>query len=53
MAQVLNVSEFKLQLHYYIYFWTNALLGKVWLPYTLSYGLNSIVAVFLQILLWH
>ena len=40
----LKVSKFKLQLHYYVHFQTN-ILGKVWTPYTTSYGLDSITGI--------
>ena len=42
------VSEFKLQLHYYVHFQTNT-LGKKYEPlYPPSYGLKSITAVLLE-----
>ena len=41
-------SEFKLQLHYYIHFWTNAPWERYEFSYPTSYSINSITADFLQ-----
>ena len=57
LAKVLNCSlkviEFKLQLHYYVHFWTNAPWGRHEPPYPPSYGLNTISAVLLREWIWH
>ena len=50
----LEVSEFKPHLSYYVHFWTNTLGNRSEPPYSLSYGLDGITAVFLlQWLFWH
>ena len=46
---VIVASEFKLQLHSYLHFWTNAPWEKYELLYLLSYGLDRTFTV----LLWH
>ena len=48
-----KICEFKLQLNYYVHFWTNT-VGKGMNPsYPLSYGLNSITAAILYGWVWH
>ena len=49
---VLEVSEFELQSRYYVHIRTDT-LGKVWTHLSFpALGLNSIIAVLLQIWLW-
>ena len=42
------VSEFELQLRYYIHFQTNTLWKRYKSPYTPGYGLNSTTAILLE-----
>ena len=59
MAKVLDcglkVSEFQLQFRYYILFQPSTFEKdmNILYPYPLSYGLNSIIAIFLLGWLWH
>ena len=52
MPDVLNydivLSKFKLQLHYYVHFWTNALEKGMNSFIPASYGLNSIMTIFFK-----
>ena len=47
------VSEFELQSCDYVSFLTNTLGKGYEPPYPPSYGLNSVTAVLLEVLLWH
>ena len=47
------ISEFKLQLHYYIHFHTDTTWKGIEPLYSPSYGLNNIITALLQGWLWH